>query len=511
MKLNKTLIVALSLGLCVANTSCDNFDDLNTDPNATNKVTPEMIATGLLYGMTKQSYGYDSYIDHNFMSKHAMTAELIRSSLYNKISRSGFGAYIDLTQAQKMVEAATGDNKPAYEALAHFIKAYKGFYLSLTFGDVPYSDAANPEELNPTPKYDSQKDVMLGILNDLDKAEELFAKGYKFDGDIIYNGDPEKWTKAVNAFKLKVLINLYKHTDESELNVKSRFSSLVNGGKLMQSIDDNFQLVYSNKGGQVYPFNSLHARSHDYVILSSNLVDSLKAYNDYRLFYYAEPTEDAIAKGVSAGSFDAYSSVDPSLPFNEITDAYGKNICSKLNMRYRALDNPAGEPIVRIGYAEQCFNIAEGIVRGWMSGDAKKYYNMGVKAAMTFTQKNTPDRFVSGRPQITEDYLNEYLATGRGSFSGEKDIQLKQIAQQKYFIYFLQYPWEGYYEYRRVLYPNLPINPNTNMNTVPDMIPTRWMYPQLEYDVNGENLKEALDRQYNGKDDNNDLMWLLKN
>ena len=92
-----------------------------------------------------------------------------------------------------------------------------------------------------------------------------------------------------------------------------------------------------------------------------------------------------------------------------------------------------------------------------------------------------------------------------------REEQLKQIFQQKYFIYFLQNPWDGYYENRRVGYPILPINPNTNMNQVATQLPKRWTYPQKEYNENKDNLQEALDRQFNGKDLNNDLMWILKN
>lgn len=498
--------IALSLSLL---SSCSNFDNINNDPNATNKVTPGIVATGLLIGMTKQTSEYGSFIDHNFMSKHAITAELIRNELYNKIARSGFDSYMDITNANQMVASAPAETREAYEALACFIKAYKLFYLSMTFGDIPYSEAVNPETIVYTPKYDTQKEVMRGVLKDLDKAGELFGKSKRFDGDPILDGQPEKWIKVVNAFKLKVLINLYLHDTEADLNIQSQFGDLVNNKQLMESNDDNFQITYSDKGGQVYPYNDLWARSNGYCVLSSNLVDSLRTLGDNRLFYFAEPSEFALGEGKSSGSFDAYISIDPSLPFSDITKLYGEGKCCKLNLRYRDINNPAGEPVMRIGYAEQCFHIAEGIVRGWIPGNAKEYYDKGVRAAMSFVKSHTPDTYVAGRPAITDEYISDYLSKGRSAFAQNEDAQLKQIFQQKYFIYFLQNPWDGYYEYRRVLYPVLPIDPTTNMNDVPDQLPKRYMYPQREYDENGENLKVALQRQFNGRDTNNDLMWIL--
>lgn len=490
--------------------SCSNFDDINNNPNATNKVTPGMLASGLLIGMTKQNFEYGSFISHNFMSKHALTAELIWETMYNKISRGGFDSYLSLTNVNQMVACADPSIRDSYEALGLFIKAYKLFYLSLDFGDIPYSEAARSEEIIYKPTYDTQKKVMKAILEDLDKADELFSKARTFEGDPLLDGNPAAWRKVTNAFKLKVLINLYLHDADPDLNVKAQFKELVSNKSLMDSNNDNFQLTYSNKGGQVYPYNDLHARSNSYCVLTSNLVDSLKRLKDNRLFYFAEPSGYMIKQGSQSTDFDAYISIDPSLPFNEITALYGEEKRCNLNKRYTDINNPAGEPIIRIGYAEQCFNIAEGIVRGWGSGNAKEYYEEGVKAAMGFVKDHTPEMYVSGRPLITDEYIASYLGNGVASFATDPQVQLKQIFQQKYFIYFLQNPWDGYYEYRRVLYPELPINPSTNMNPVANQLPKRWMYPQTEYDENPDNLKEALDRQYNGNDDNNDLMWILK-
>ena len=75
---------------------------------------------------------------------------------------------------------------------------------------------------------------------------------------------------------------------------------------------------------------------------------------------------------------------------------------------------------------------------------------------------------------------------------------------------FLQHPYDAYYDYRRTGYPVLPINPNTNLNTEKNKIPTRWMYPEAEFSYNPDNANEAVQRQYNGSDDVNKLMWILQ-
>lgn len=80
----------------------------------------------------------------------------------------------------------------------------------MTFGDIPYSDALKGEtDKNYTPKYDSQKDVFIGILKELEEANTLLKNvEARINGDIIYNGTASQWRKLVNAFRLKVLMTL---------------------------------------------------------------------------------------------------------------------------------------------------------------------------------------------------------------------------------------------------------------------------------------------------------------
>ena len=118
--MNKYIRSFIVLGICLGIlSSCSNFDEINNDPNATNQVAPGLLATGLLIGMTKQDYEYGSFIDHNFMSKHAITAELIRNELYNKISRSGFDSFWLRLQLPK-----TGCLTRLWLVLLRLIKAF---------------------------------------------------------------------------------------------------------------------------------------------------------------------------------------------------------------------------------------------------------------------------------------------------------------------------------------------------------------------------------------------------
>lgn len=506
----RTLIYLLVSCMLLSGVSCtSDFDDLNTNPDSATTVTAALLATPLLLDMASTGGSASGFIEDNCLSKQIVWLEYLHDYNYNLLGRASMGGYKTLVNTIKMVELADKTDKDAYEALALFIRSYKIFYYSMQLGDVPYSDALKGEDGLVKPKYDSQESVMINILNDLDKSASLFAEASDFEGDPILNGNVEKWKKVVDAFRLKVLMYLSKKENHPELKVKERFIQIVSSGNLMESNEDNFQLVFSDKAGQIYPYNKSVSKHYGYVAISSMVIDTLKAYDDYRLFYFAKPAASLIASGLEANDKNAYVGLDPLKDFSvlQMIDANGE--CSKLNARYT--DLVTGEPYVRLGYAEQCLILAEAVLRGWIQGDISDYYNKGIRAAMKFIADNTPDDVIyhSGRP-ITDNYIDQYLQKEIIKLHGDFENQLKQIITQKYLAYYMQYPMDAYYEYRRTGYPVFPVNSATNRNTDKNKIPVRWMYPIREYDYNKESVEDAVQRQYEGIDDYNKLMWILR-
>jgi hypothetical protein len=111
---------------------------------------------------------------------------------------------------------------------------------------------------------------------------------------------------------------------------------------------------------------------------------------------------------------------------------------------------------------------------------------------------------------ITQSYIDNYF-TGDAAFQSTTDAQLRQIWMQKYFLNFMQNPYAAYFEYRRTGYPAFPVNPATSLNVNnKTAIPMRWLYPVSETNYNRSHLIEALNRQYGGVDEINQLMWILK-
>lgn len=505
-----TAAVASLLGATVA--SCTSkFDEYNTNTDTSTRVTPAMLATKLILNVVQLGKAKYFVYDNMLNKQIAWSEGAAESNQYNQLGRVSYGIYTDFTNCQKMLKEAGSLPEAmcnSYSGLAKFIKAYHLFYLTMRVGDIPYGHSNQAEEGNIKPAYDTQKEVFRQLLDDLEEARRLFAGGADFDGDPVLNGATGKWRKLVTAFEMKVLINLSGKENDADLKVKERFARLAASTDLMTGNHDNFQLVYSNTSGQQYP---LYQNDHvQYLMISTTLTEPLKRFDDYRLFYYAAPAEYALQNGFTASDREAYMGIDPSAVQSQNNVLHGLGKFSGPNERYL---QPEGEPLIRVGYMEQNFILAEAALRGWIDKSrASVYYKNGIRASMEFIAAATPDKeaYHHGHP-ITDAYIAGYLQQDAIQLNGDFNHDLELILLQKYLGSYLQHPDnECFYDNRRTGYPVFPVNPASNMNTDPTRLPVRWMYPQAELDYNRNNVQEAINRQFDGNDDFNEIMWILQ-
>ena len=131
---------------------------------------------------------------------------------------------------------------------------------------------------------------------------------------------------------------------------------------------------------------------------------------------------------------------------------------------------------------------------------------------MRFTAFYTPDIADYHHNMKKDDaYISAYPSTAGVLLEGSLEEQLKQIILQKYLAGFLQGSnFTAWYEHRRTGYPDFVLNPQTNLNIPSDKFPVRWLYPSNELSYNTQNLDAAIQLQYGGNDNVNELMWILK-
>ena len=500
----------------ILGTGCSKFDKINTNPNRTTQVSSAMLATNMILSVTRGTISSTkSFMQPYLLGKYLTWGEGQENFQYNKLGRTDFGRYTLLRNIPPMIAAATDENqRRSYRALGFFMRAWQFFWTTMQVGDVPYSEAIKGESDNIIqPRYDSQKAVFQGIINELDSANALFAQGADFAGDPIYNGKADNWRRLANSFQLHVLINLYKKTGDADLKVIERFKDVASR-PLMRSYQDNFALTYNATAGQNYPWSDVPAGSgnsfvkSNYTMLTTTLIDPLKAMGDRRLFYYAKPSPVKIAAGKSQSDWDAYLGAEPSNSFPTLQTMRVSKDYSDLNNRYVNLVN--AEPVSVFSYQEQQFILAEAAIRGWIAGTpAQDYYAAGITNAMKFTASYTPDLAdYHHNMKIDDNYILNYVTAN--VLTGTVQNQLQQIIVQKYIAGFLQGAnYNAWFEQRRTGYPVFVLNPGTNLNTPTTQFPLRWLYPSNELSYNNKNLGDAIQRQFNGSDNVNGVMWIL--
>lgn len=507
----KKIIIYAATGILLmgSGTGCTKFDDINSNPDATVTVNSAMLATNIILKNLKFN-GRDAmaYLSDNGVAKYvAFANQSIMPTQYYHMYSTDFGIMTMLPNIESMLKYAEGSvMENSYKGLAKFMRAYMFYYLTMQVGDIPYSGTGKGKSGEIKVKYDTQEEVLKGVLDELKEADQFFANGVKFDGDPTpFAGDPAKWRRAANSFALRVLMSLSKKADASTLNIKARFAEIVNAGFILESNTGHLGLNYSSTN--VHPMSGTNDLFTSRTIVSSLLIDNLKLYNDRRLFYFAEPAGARIAGGLTQSDPAAYVGANVSDDYDDITVAHISNTYSLLNLRY--LRESASEPRRLVTYAEQQLILAEARILGWITtGTAQAYYESGVKSALANTMAATAS-YAHGMA-INQAYIDGYF-TGEAAFKSTAADQLKQIWMQRYFLNFMMDPTPVFFEYRRNGYPVFPVNPATSLNlNNPSAVPMRWYYPSSEGNYNRDNLNEALQRQYDGVDDVNKLMWILR-
>jgi len=493
--MKKTYFVILGLlALCMA--SCRDLTGINLNPNNATTTHPQALLTKVEWDAFRAFRGTGPlYIQKMLVQTDGENA----GQIYNW-QRGDFEAYSNLRNVEKMIQEAERINDQTYVALGKFFRAYYFYNLALQFGDVPYSEALKGESAEIfSPKYDAQKDVFKGILAELKEANDLLeAHPAVIAGDIIYGGSSSGWLKAINAFRLKVLMTLSNRVNDTDLNVKQEFASIVSSRPLFTAVSgEDAQLVFLNQEGNRYPeFNSSGYGSGMY--MDSTFIRRLQDHKDPRLFVVATQTRLGKEAGKALDDFTSYEGGDPIAPYARVNDKAVAGKLSKVLERYT--QDPTTEPLILIGYAEQQFIIAEAIVRGWISGNADAAYESAIRSGFKFYEN-----YAKGIGSfVAEDKAAAYLEQPlvKLSAASSPEARLERIMMQKYLRSFHQSGLSSYIDHLRTGYPEF--RKGAGVKTA-----YRWMYPQAEYNTNGENVSAAIQKQFSGSDNINAKTWWL--
>lgn len=522
---NKLLVPVI---IVMVITGCKkNYSDLSQNTNKPTSVPPSLLLNGIANSMVDFPAGsfeiYGQYYLYNY--------DYYGNNRYD--FGSGDNYYSTLENVMRMEQEALKSGASAtnpYSALGKFFRAYFFIKMSMEQGDIPMTQALQGIT-NLTPTYDPQKKVFQQSLLWLDSANtalnSLISKGdATLAGDIFFNNDLKKWQKVVNTYKLRVLIHLSKKTTDPDLSVGAQFAAIINNPTqypIMQDASDNLAYVFVDPTNY-YPDNANNfGQNGSRRNMSATHLGLLTQLNDPRTFVVAEPARDLVDnQHQSPTAFSSFVGADAGLDLGIMYNNAGLLKYSFLN-RKRYYIGYTAENAIQIGYPDMCFNIAEAINRGWITGNAETWYIKGIKSSLDFYGIPSAGGSFTAyfyRPgssdvknianydtyPINFDW-NTYYNQVSVKYNGNNATGLTQILQQKYLALFRQEGLESYYTYRRTGVPNFTTGPGTGNS---NRIAMRFKYPSSEASANTTNYTAALQAQFSGNDDINGMMWILK-
>jgi hypothetical protein len=518
----KNRIIYTLLIFIISATSCTKeFDDLKEDTNRPANVPASLVLSSVLNDFTQNAWSEA----HRWNQFNAINYNYYGNQEYNWKNVS-FGTYNTLKNIGKMEEEAIAKGAAplnSYSALGKFFRAFFFYNLTMKVGDVPMTEALKGLS-NPTPKYNTQKEIFVQVLKWLEEsntevASLIAAPDNVLTGDYYYNNDLKKWQKAINAFKLRVLIQLSKKEGEADLGLKAKFAEVVaNPVKypVLGGLVDNMQYVYNNT------FNKYPTSPDNYGFdatrynTSATFLNNLVALQDPRTFVTAEPASKKVKAGISPTAHAAFLGASSGEDLADMSTKAGNGEYSFIN-RKKYYSSYTAETNIQIGYSEMCFNIAEAINRGWVTGNAEDWYKKGLQSSITFSGITSGDNTVyfqkiGGGLNDYDTYVinynpDTYYNQASVKYAGDNMAGLNQILLQKYLAFFQNSGWEAYYNWRRTGVPAFLTGPGTGNS---QRIAKRFLYPTTETATNGENLKAALQSQFGGKDEINENIWVIK-
>ena len=436
--------------------------------------------------------------------------------------------YDNLKYCIKMEEQAKkqyNNTTNVYFALSKFFKAYSFVWLTQRVGDIPMSQAGDPNNL--TPKYDTQHDVYKNALALLDTANTLI-KGLISTANqntvVDATGDVFgltylQWQKVINTYKLRVLISLSKRADDNaDLNIKTQFAAILGNPStypIMASNSDN--MVYKYTTLTLYPPNRAgYAPYNNCENINATFFKATIPNADPRVFALTTPAASLVSGGKPVSDFTAYVGLDNNLSQSGFSafSTDGKYSNLSYNRYMSSASGANAEPYILIGYSEMCFNIAEAINRGWVSGSSSTWYLNGINASLSLYGLTQGKVLTIGnndgtKPNIGTITVDVNTFLSNVAYAGDNATGLNQILTQKYVAFFMNSGFESFYNWRRTGVPTFSQG-GVGIGTPSNAIPLRWSYPLGEINYNNANYTTALQSQGLGADDVNAKIWLIK-
>lgn len=478
-------VLAFLVGFGVS--GCDDFLDVNEDPNSPETVRMSLMLPGMLIKFGHDLIGVEDMRYGNLIGPTGWGTEWLQQWSDNRdrhtyaqfqwyeVANFDTGEFWGDVYADAMQEcvnimnAAEETEDWAFHGIAKFMFAWSAAVVSDAFGPVPLSEAFDPT--NPNPEYDSQQEVYTTVFQLIDEAIDEMQRPSTPPGagDVVWGGDMAMWVKLANTVKARLHMRLvYAPGENTQNHAQAALTALAAG---IRSPAEAPTIHYAGGTGNRQPWYLFEDQAPFERSRSSwYFIEKLKASGDPRLPIMADPAELECPVGTG------YSRDDCVLATRTI---------------YRGnMSGGDGEPdsaISRIGvfftrddadhvwftYEDAKFLEAEALLITSGAGAADVAYREGIRANMVRlgVAQADIDAYVNAKPPL-----------------GSVANPLKELISEKFVANFLQA--EVWHDFRRTGYPDdVPlVNPEERFL---DAIPQRLRTPADEMQFNSDAVRNA--------------------
>lgn len=356
-----------------------------------------------------------------------------------------------LQEAKRLIPANTAITEAAQKnqiAIADIMQVHAFSVLVNMFGDVPYTEALDPNNLFP--KYDDAKTIYDDLLKRLDAdiaAMTPTAAGFSSTADIVYGGNVAKWIKYANSLKMKLAMTI---ADVDAAKAKTAVEQ-ANAGAFTSAADNAVvQYFATTPNNNPIWADLIQSKRQDFVAAEA-LVNRLNTLNDPRLPIYFKPNDNGAYVGGRVGANNTYT----------------------LFAKPGAILEKPDLPALLLSYDEIEFFRAEAIARGFtVPGTAQEHYNNAVTASIVYWGG-------------TAAQAAAYLAQPAVAYATAAGDWKQKIGIQKWIALYNR-PVDAWTEVRRLDQPAL-----TAPLAAKSGYPTRLTYPTNEQTLNNENYTAA--------------------
>lgn len=390
-------------------------------------------------------------------------------------------------------------------ALARIMRVASMHRLADLYGPVPYTKI-NPEDLDLYIPYDREEVVWTNMLKDLSDAisdlnncKSLGTLADIKNFDRIYEGDYDKWLKYANSLLLRLAVRI---SNVQPALTQQYAQQAISGGVIETNLDNAF--VNMESGRMPRLTSELYTMAYTYcdTYAAADLVCYMQGYNDPRLRIYFTTVKKTntdgstadVYLGLRAGSKTAQANLGQNAKYSL------PNIGERFNY-----------PLMTA--AEVAFLRAECALQGWVAGDAKSFYEQGVRLSFEQWGATGVDAYLenTNKPAAYVDHVNSEDADAPSSITvkwSDSD-QLQRIITQKYIA---MYPLghEVWCDYRRTRFPEfIPLTDKVSAVYSNMPVAERMVFPTDERTLNTANFNEAL-TMLNGGDEFATKLWWAK-